>query len=141
MRIRQLQQQIVEGLNGVETLVQHRCKAFAEDALTVQNAVGNAVTGAGEIAIVVVTPRGERDGDGCEAGVPVSLHVALRCIESPALRGRRDGFTALDAAEEAIHALDGNVLAFASIEQTADARTGTVTVSANFEISVILTNE
>lgn len=141
MKIRKLQEKIVAGLNGVEALVQHSCKAFAEDALTVQNAIGNAVTGAGDVAVVVVSPHVVRDGDGIEEGIPVEIRIVIRFIESPALRSRRGDFSALDAAEAAILALDGHQLAFVTLDQSADIRTGTVTASAEFATSVILTDK
>ena len=43
MTIRDLQKQIADVLNGVEALVQHGCKVFAEDMLTTQDALNNAV--------------------------------------------------------------------------------------------------
>ena len=139
MKIRELQTSIADALNGDERLVQNGCTAVAEDALTVQNSIAQSVSGAGRIALVVLSPRAERDADGCLEGVPVTLHVVVRCIEAPALRNRRGGFTALDAAEAVVHALDGETLAFVSLGQTADVRTGTVTVSAEFTASVIIT--
>ena len=60
--IRDLQKKIADALNGVEALVQNGCKVFAEDMLTTQNDLNNAVATAGRIAVVVVTPRFERDG-------------------------------------------------------------------------------
>lgn len=137
MTIRQLQTQITEVLNGVEDLVKNHCKAIAEDALTVQNSIGQAVTNAGEIALVVVTPRAEIDASGW-AGIPVTVKLSVKCIESPALRSRRNGFTALDAAEMVALLLHGESMEFSSIEQTADSRTGTVVATVDFNTSIIL---
>ena len=39
MKIHELQEKITETLNDDETLIQGRCKAFAEDSLTVLNDV------------------------------------------------------------------------------------------------------
>ena len=96
MTIRDLQKHVATALNGVETLVQGGCKVFAEDMLTTQNDLDNSVATAGRIAVVVVTPRFERDASGCAGGLPAGCELRVACIEAPALRGRRNGFTALD---------------------------------------------
>ena len=140
MTIREFQGKIADALNGVEELVKHGCKVFAEDLLTTQDALNNAVATAGKIAVVVVTPRLERDASGCEDGVPAGCRLLVRCVEAPALRGRRQGFTALDAAEIVSHALDGGAIEWQDIDQTADSRTGTVTATAEFGVSIILTD-
>ncbi len=139
MTIRDLQKQIADVLNGVEALVQHGCKVFAEDMLTTQNDLNNAVATAGRIAVVVVTPRFERDASGCDGGLPAGCELRVACIEAPSLRGRRNGFTALDAAEAVAHALDSESIEWRSIEQTADERRGVVTATATFGFNPILT--
>ena len=139
MTIRDLQKHVATALNGVETLVQGGCKVFAEDMLTTQNDLNNAVATAGRIAVVVVTPRFERDASGCDGGLPAGCELRVACIEAPALRGRRNGFTALDAAEAVAHALDSESIEWRSIEQTADERRGVLTATAEFGISTILT--
>ena len=140
MTIRDLQQKIADALNGVEELVQHGCKVFAEDMLTTQDALNNAVATAGRIAVVVVTPRFERDASGCADGFPAGCELRVACIEVPSLRGRRNGFTALDAAEAVAHALDSDSIEWRSIDQTADERRGVVTATAEFGLTIILTN-
>ena len=139
MTIRDLQKQIADVLNGVEALVQHGCKVFAEDMLTTQDALNNAVATAGRIAVVVVTPRFERDASGCADGFPAGCELRVACIEAPSQRGRRNGFTALDAAEAVAHALDSDSIEWRSIDQTADERRGVVTATAEFELTIILT--
>ena len=139
MTIRDLQKKIADALRGVEALVQGGCKVFAEDMLTTQNDLSNAVATAGRIAVVVVTPRFERDASGCEGGLPAGCELRVACIEAPALRGRRNGFTALDAADAVAHALDSESIEWRSIEQTADERRGVVTATADFGISILLT--
>ena len=138
MTIRDLQKKIADALRGVEALVQGGCKVFAEDMLTTQNDLNNAVATAGRIAVVVVTPSFERDASGCEGGLPAGCELRVACIEAPALRGRRNGFTALDAADAVAHALDSESIEWRSIEQTADERRGVVTATAEFGISIIL---
>ena len=140
MTIRDLQQKIADALNGVEELVQHSCKVFAEDMLTTQDALNNAVATAGRIAVVVVTPRFERDASGCADGFPAGCELRVACIEAPSQRGRRNGFTALDAAEAVAHALDSDSIEWRSIEQTSDERRGVVTATAEFGLTIILTN-
>jgi len=140
MTIRDLQQKIADALNGVEELVQHGCKVFAEDMLTTQDALNNAVATAGRIAVVVVTPRFERDASGCADGFPAGCDLRVACIEAPSQRGRRNGFTALDAAEAVAHALDSDSIEWRSIDQTADERRGVVTATAEFGLTIILTN-
>ena len=139
MTIRDLQQKIADALNGVEALVQHGCKVFAEDMLTTQDALNNALATAGRIAVVVVTPRFERDASGCADGFPAGCELRVACIEAPSQRGRRNGFTALDAAEAVAHALDSESIEWRSIEQTADERRGVLTATAEFGISIVLT--
>ena len=139
MTIRDLQQKIADALNGVEELVQHGCKVFAEDMLTTQDALNNAVATAGRIAVVVVTPRFERDASGCADGFPAGCDLRVACIEAPSQRGRRNGFTALDAAEAVAHALDSKSIEWRSIDQTADERRGVVTATAEFGLSILLT--
>ena len=140
MTIRDLQQKIADALNGVEELVQHGCKVFAEDMLTTQDALNNAVATAGRIAVVVVTPRFERDASGCADGFPAGCDLRVACIEAPSQRGRHNGFTALDAAEAVAHALDSDSIEWRSIDQTADERRGVVTATAEFGLTIILTN-
>jgi hypothetical protein len=138
MTIRDFQNQVVAALNGVAELTQHGCKVFAEDMLTTQNDLNNAVATAGRIAVVVVTPRFERDASGCEGGLPAGCDLRVACIEAPSQRGRRDGFTALAAAEAVAHALDGETFEWRSIVQTADERRGVATATAEFGVSIIL---
>ena len=57
MKIRELQTSIADALNGVERLVQNGCTALAEDALTVQNAIGQSVSGTGRITLVSTQGR------------------------------------------------------------------------------------
>lgn len=139
MTIRDLQKSIAASLGAVEALAKGCCKVFAEDMLTTQNALNESVATAGRIAVVVTTPRFERDASGCDGGIPAGCELRVACIEAPALRGRRDGFTALAAAEAVAHALDSESVEWRSIEQTADERRGVVTATAEFGISIILT--
>ena len=139
MTIRDLQKKIADALRGVEALVQGGCKVFAEDMLTTQNDLSNAVATAGRIAVVVVTPRFERDASGCADGFPAGCGLRVACIEAPTQRSKRNGFTALDAAEAVAHALDSGSIEWRSIDQSADERRGVVTATAEFGLTIILT--
>lgn len=140
MTIREIQQKIADALNGVEALVQGGCKAFAEDSQSIFYDVKTALE-AGNVCIVVVTPKVSRSASGCENGIPVEMEIAVQCSERPDLnRANADHLTALDAAEIVAHALDGEQFELASIEQWADERTRTVTATATFGFTPILTN-
>ena len=139
MTVKDLQKRVVDALNGVEALVQGGCKAFAEDAKDVFFEVKQALE-AGNVCIVVVTPKVTRSASGCADGIPVEMQIAVQCAERPDLnRANADHLTALDAAEIVAHALDGEQFEFASIEQWADDRTRTVTATATFGFDPILT--
>ena len=140
MKIKEIQKKIADALNGVEALVQGGCKAFAEDVKNVFFEVKQALE-AGNVCIVVVTPKVTRSASGTEDGIPVEMQIAVQCAERPDLnRANADHLTALDAAEIVAHALDGEQFELASIEQWADERTRTVTATATFGFNPILTN-
>lgn len=139
MKIKEIQKKIADALNGVEELVQGGCQAFAEDVKNVFFEVKQALE-AGNVCIVVVTPKVTRSASGCRDGLPVEMQLAVQCAERPDLNRSTAGhLTALDAAEIVAHALDGEQFEFASIEQWADDRTRTVTATATFNFNPILT--
>ena len=140
MTIREIQKKIADALNGVEALVQGGCTALAEDSQNVFFEVKQTLE-AGNVCIVVVTPKVTRSASGTEDGIPVEMQIAVQCAERPDLnRANADHLTALDAAEIVAHALDGEQFELASIEQWADERTRTVTATATFGFNPILTN-
>ena len=139
MTIREIQQRVADALNGVEALAQGGCKALAEDAQGALFEVRRELE-AGNVCIVVATPRATRSASGCGDGIPAEMQLAVQCAERPDLnRARRGHLTALGAAEIAAHALDGGTLELASIEQWADERTRTVTATATFGLDAVLT--
>ena len=138
MTIKDFQTQIANALNGVEALTQGGCKVFAEDMLTTQNALNNAVVTAGKIAVVVITPRIERNGGDVEDGFPSECSLLVSCIEAPVHRKARGGFTALDAAEAVAHALNSEMVNWRSIEQRSDEERGVVYATAEFGTTLIL---
>ena len=138
MKIKEIQQKIAKALNGVEALVQGGCKAFAEDSQSIFFDVKTALE-AGNVCIVVVTPKASRSASGCDDGIPVEMQIAVQCSERPDLNRAAEGhLTALDAAEIVAHALDGDQFELESIEQWADERTRTVTATATFGLDVVL---
>ena len=139
MTIREIQKKVADALNGVEALVQGGCTALAEDSQNVFFEVKQALE-AGNVCIVVVTPKVTRSASGTDDGIPVEMQIAVQCAERPDLnRANADHLTALDAAEIVAHALDGEQFELASIEQWADDRTRTVTATATFGFDPILT--
>lgn len=140
MTIREFQKKIANALNGVETLVQGGCKAFAEDTMSIGFEIAECLN-VGGVSVVVVTPRLQRNGD--RAGtIPMECTLAVQCSEKPALnREMPVHLTALDAAEIVAHALDGTQFCLVSIDQTADERTKTITATASFNTTIHLTND
>ena len=138
MTVKDLQKNVVDALNGVEALVQGGCKAFAEDSRTVYD---EAVkwTHNGGVSLVVVTPEMTRNG--CTAGaIPAAARLQVQCSEAPAVSRVRSGvMTALDAAETAMHALDGRDLCWEETRQSFDRQSGVLTATATFAVSVLLT--
>ena len=140
MKIREIQEQLKDLLNGVEALVQGGCKAFAEDTRTVYDEANQWIAG-GKVAIVVTTPRLQRNGDRSGA-LPMETTLAIRCLEIAPLAGEDPTvLRALDAAEIVAHSLDGAQFCLVSIEQSADDRTKTITASASFNTTINLTND
>ena len=134
----ELQQRIVDALNGCEELVQGGCRAFAEDSRTVYQEA-SAWTSCGKVALVVMTPEFERDGVSLD-GVPVEAKIEVQCTELPKLARAQAGvMTALDAAEAAMHCLGGDELEWLSTRQTFDPRAGALTATATFSAVALLT--
>lgn len=138
MKIKEFQQQIADALNGVESLIQGGCKAIAEDSLSVIADVEQQLQQAAGVAVVVTTPGLTRNG--CAAGsIPCEARLAVKCIEIPALNRAQPGrLTALDAAEIVARILDGGRLNFTAMNQTADDHAGVLTVSIEFNTTIII---
>ena len=140
MTIFEFQNKVKDALNGVEALVQGGCMAFAEDTRTVYDEANQWISD-GKVAVVVTTPRMQRNGD--RAGtLPMECTLAIRCLEiAPLASEDTSVIRALDAAEIVGHALDGRQLCLVSIDQTADERTKTITATASFNTTIHLTND
>ncbi len=137
MKIKDLQQNVANALNGFEELVKGGCKAFAEDTRTVYSE-SEPWTQQGDIALVVVTPDMQRNGN-CADGIPAETELQIQCSEKPAVSRVKSGtITALDAAELVMHALDGGQFCWLSTRQSFDLKTATLTATVTFETSIIL---
>ena len=137
MKIKELQQAIVNALNGVEELIQGGCKAFAEDSREVYKESDQHVQ-KGKVAVVVVTPDMQRNGD-CSDGIPAETQLLVQCSEKPAAARVQPGvMTALDAAEIVMHALDGSQFCWVSTRQTIDRQAGVLTATVTFATTIHL---
>ena len=133
MTILEFQEKVAERLNNVEELVKGGAKAICEDALDVAAAVREQLEQMGGVAIVVTTPRLDRNG--CAEGlIPCAASLDIRCVERPALnRESESHITALDAARLVARELDGALYNFRSIDQRVDEQRGRLAATASFE--------
>lgn len=133
MTILEFQEKVAERLNNVEELVKGGAKAICEDALDVAAAVREQLEQMGGVAIVVTTPRLDRNG--CAEGlIPCAASLDIRCVERPALnRESESHITALDAARLVARELDGALYNFRSIDQRVDEARGRLAATASFE--------
>ena len=137
MKIKELQQAIVDALNGVEELIQGGCKAFAENSRTVYNEADQHIQ-QGKVAVVVVTPDMQRNGD-TPGALPAETQLLIPCSEMPtAARVQPGVITALDAAEIVMHALDGSQCCWLSTRQTIDRQAGVLTATVTFATTIHL---
>ena len=137
MTVKELQTSVADALNGVGELVQRGCKAFAEDTRTVY-AEADQWVACGKVALVVVTPDMTRNGDAA-GGIPAETQLLVQCSEKPALASKQPGvIRALDAAEIAMHALDGSQFCWLSTRQTIDRQAGVLTATVTFATTIHL---
>lgn len=116
MKIRDLQTQITDILNGIEELVQGRCKAFAEDSLTVLNDVTQQLQLNKGVAIIVLTPKATRAGRTADGGIKLDCRVSIKCMEIRAINEKAQSrMTSLQAAETIALELDDETLSFVDI--------------------------
>ena len=135
MTLRQLQIIIRDELNACDALVQGRCRAFAEDALSAQLTPEPALhAGSGGVALVVRTPGAQLSGaaasglpvsstlavDDVEPGATYSVTLAVDCLEIPAVNRAQEPFvSAMGAAERVAHLLhDGRTVTFDRFESS-----------------------
>lgn len=137
MKIKEFQKMIADALNGVEELIQGGCKAFAEDSREVYKESDQHVQ-KGKIAVVVVTPDMQRNGD-TPGALPAETQLLIQCSEKPAVARVQPGvITALDAAEIVMHALDGSQFCWLSTRQTIDRQAGVLTATVTFATTIHL---
>ena len=120
MTLREIQLLIRDKLNKCDALVQGRCRAFAEDALSAQLTPEPALhAGSGGLALVVRTPGAQLSG-AAASGLPVSSTLAVDCIEVPAANRAQEPFvSAMGAAERVAHLLhDGRTVTFDRFESS-----------------------
>lgn len=137
MKIKEFQEAIAKELNTLDELVQGGCKAFAEDSREVHKGSDQHIQ-KGKIAVVVVTPDMQRNGD-TPGALPAETQLLIQCSEKPmAARVQPGVITALDAAEIVMHALDGSQFCWVSTRQTIDRQTGVLTATVTFATTIHL---
>lgn len=139
MKIRDLQNQIADLLNGAEELVQGRCKAFAEDSLTVLNDVTQQLQLNKGVAVVVLTPKATGAGRTADGGIKLDCRVSIKCMEIRALNDKAQSrMTSLQAAENIALLLDGEIFTFVDIVETIDHQRGVLVNTVNFDCTITL---
>lgn len=138
MKIHEIQEKITEALNGDETLIQGRCKAFAEDSLTVLNDVTQQLQLNKGVAIVVLTPKATGTGR-TDDGIELDCRVSIKCMEIRALNEKAQSrMTSLQAAETIALGLDGKALSFVDIVESLDHQRGILANTVNFDCTITL---
>ena len=137
MKIKEFQEAIAKELNALDELVQGGCKAFAEDSREVYKESDQHIQ-KGKIAVVVVTPDMQRNGD-TPGALPAETQLLIQCSEKPTVARVQPGdMTALDAAEIVMHALDGAQFCWLSTRQTIDRQAGVLTATVTFATTIHL---
>lgn len=137
MKIKEFQEAIAKELNALDELVQGGCKAFAEGSREVYKESDQHIQ-KGKIAVVVVTPDMQRNGD-TPGALPAETQLLIQCSEKPQVARAQPGdMTALDAAEIVMHALDGSQFCWLSTRQTIDRQTGVLTATVTFATTIHL---
>ena len=137
MKIKEFQEAIAKELNTLDELVQGGCKAFAEDSREVYKESDQHIQ-KGKIAVVVVTPDLQRNGD-TPGALPAETQLLIQCSEKPTVARVQPGvITALDAAEIVMHALDGSQFCWLSTRQTIDRQAGVLTATVTFATTIHL---
>ena len=139
MKIRDLQTQITDILNDIEELVQGRCKAFAEDSLTVLNDVTQQLQLNKGVAIIVLTPKATGAGRTADGGIKLDCRVSIKCMEIRAINEKAQSrMTSLQAAETIALELDDETLSFLDIVESIDKQLGVLINTVNFDCSITL---
>ena len=137
MKIKEFQEAIAKELDALDELVQGGCKAFAEDSREVYKESDKYIQ-KGKVAVVVVTPDLQRNGD-TPGAIPAETQLLVQCSEKPMSARVQPGvITALDAAEIVMHALDGSQFCWLSTRQTIDRQAGVLTATVTFATTIHL---
>lgn len=137
MKIKEFQEAIAKELNALDELVQGGCKAFAEDSREVYKESDQHIQN-GKVAVVVVTPDMQRNGD-TPGALPAETQLLIQCSEKPTVARVQPGvMTALDAAEIVMYALDGSQFCWLSTRQTIDRQAGVLTATVTFATTIHL---
>ena len=137
MKIKEFQEAIAKELNALDELVQGGCKAFAEDSREVYKESDQHIQ-KGKVAVVVVTPDMQRNGD-TPGALPAETQLLIQCSEKPTVARVQPGdMTALDAAEIVMYALDGSQFCWLSTRQTIDRQAGVLTATVTFATTIHL---
>lgn len=137
MKIKEFQEAIAKELNTLDELVQGGCKAFAEDSREVYKESDQHIQ-KGKVAVVVVTPDMQRNGD-TPGALPAETQLLIQCSEKPQVARAQPGvITALDAAEIVMYALDGSQFCWLSTRQTIDRQAGVLTATVTFATTIHL---
>lgn len=134
MTVLEFQRAIAAALNADATLLQGGCRAFAEDALDVEQEAARHLQEAGGVAIVVMTPRMKRGGTPQSGGLHcVCEGLTVEACEIPAVNRLRPGaMTALDAAMRASLVLEARGIPWVGTVQD-DIGGGALAARATFD--------
>ena len=135
------QQEVADALNDDRWMIEHRCKAIAEDVANVDTAIDEQLNQANGISLVIRTPAGKFLGDeGDKIRINADPFV-IQITELPATnRAQAGGTTALGCLARLIFALRQSGWAFIGYRQT-DSPDGSVSViTANFRTTFTISD-
>lgn len=144
-----VQREIADLINADPRFERRGARAFPFDAGDVWAEEGKWIAaGSGLVHVAVVTAAGRYLGDADDEngrrGARVSLTVSMVCTENPSLRqGMREGgdpATALQVAELLAVKFNDDRIRFKRFVQDADPKANTISTTAEFETSAILSN-
>lgn len=140
MTVLEFQRAIADALNADATLLQGGCRAFAEDALDVDQEAARHLHEAGGVVLLVVTPRMKRGGTPQRGGLHcVCEGFTVEAVEIPAVnRLRPDAITALDAAMRASLVLEERGIPWTGTTQD-DIGGGALAARATFDTDFTFT--
>lgn len=144
-----VQREIADLINADPRFERRGARAFPFDAGDIWSKEGEwLAAGSGFIHVSILTAAGRYLGDAPDErgrrGVRMSITVSMVCTENPSLRqGLReagDPATALQIAELLAVKFNDDKIRFKRFAQDADEKAGTISTTAEFETSAILSN-